>query len=125
MRSIAEGIGRPPPPLRGAHGGKRIPQNIQHPLRVPTPKLRGQLYAPALARARTTGATPWRWWPWAYSHSMVPGGLLVMSKVTLLIPEHSLMMRFEILRRRSVSRAAQSAVMPSTDSTARRTAVFS
>jgi hypothetical protein len=36
-----------------------------------------------------------------YSHSIVPGGLEVMSRVTRLTPRHSLMMRFEARSRRS------------------------
>ena len=37
----------------------------------------------------------------AYSHSMVPGGLLVMSSTTRLIPRTSFVMRVEIFSNRS------------------------
>ena len=54
-----------------------------------------------------------------YSHSIVPGGLLVMSKQTRLTPLTSLMMRLESFSSRSYGSFTQSAVMPSCDSTAR------
>src|SRR6266498_5803804 len=54
-----------------------------------------------------------------YSHSIVPGGLDVMSYTTRFTPATSLTMR--LLRASSTveSRRAQSAVMPSSDVTAR------
>src|SRR5918993_3989501 len=56
-----------------------------------------------------------------HSHSMVPGGLLVMSSATLLTPGTSLMMRLETFSSRSYGRRAQSAVMASSEVTARIT----
>src|ERR1700743_2840546 len=54
-----------------------------------------------------------------YSHSIVPGGLLVMSKTQRFTPFTSLMMRLESFSSRSYGSLTQSAVMPSCDSTAR------
>ena len=55
------------------------------------------------------------------SHSMVAGGLLLTSRTTRLMPRTSLVTRLEILATRSQGRRAQSAVIPSRLSTARRT----
>jgi hypothetical protein len=60
-----------------------------------------------------------------HSHSMVPGGLLVISKHTRLTPFTSLMMRLESRSIRSYGSFTQSAVMPSCDSTARMAMVYS
>ncbi len=57
--------------------------------------------------------------PSRYSHSMVPGGLLVMSKTTRLTPGTSLTIRFEIRASTSCGSRAQSAVMASSDVTTR------
>src|SRR3954452_171011 len=57
----------------------------------------------------------------SYSHSMVPGGLLVMSRVTRLTSATSLVMRVEIFSSRSNGRRAQSAVIASSEVTGRRT----
>jgi len=57
--------------------------------------------------------------PRHYSHSIVPGGFEVMSYTTRLIPRTSLTILLEIVRNTSYGRGAQSAVMPSSDSTAR------
>src|ERR1700724_3508542 len=57
----------------------------------------------------------------AYSHSIVAGGLLLTSRTTRLMPRTSLVIRLEIFATRSHGRRAQSAVMPSRLSTARRT----
>jgi hypothetical protein len=54
-----------------------------------------------------------------YSHSIVPGGFDVMSYATRLMPATSLMMRDEILASRSYGSRAQSAVIASSDVTAR------
>jgi hypothetical protein len=54
-----------------------------------------------------------------YSHSMVPGGLEVMSKTTRLILSTSLVMRLDIFPNRSWGSLAQSAVMASLLVTAR------
>ena len=67
--------------------------------------------------------------PWAlrnvslrsYSHSMVAGGLLVMSRTTRLTSEHSLVIRVEIFSSSSHGSFAQSAVMASSDVTGRST----
>lgn len=48
-----------------------------------------------------------------YSHSMVPGGLLVMSYTTRLIPSTSLTTRLEMRSSTPSGRRDQSAVMPS------------
>src|SRR5579859_1150295 len=63
--------------------------------------------------------------PWLHSHSIVPGGLLVISKHTRLTPLTSLIMRFESVSRRSYGSFTQSAVMPSWESTARTAMVYS
>lgn len=60
-----------------------------------------------------------------HSHSMVPGGLEVTSRTTRLTPRTSLTMRAETRRRRASGRAAQSAVMPSEEVTARRAMTWS
>src|SRR6266550_5945094 len=59
----------------------------------------------------------------SYSHSIVPGGLLVMSKTQRLTPFTSLMMRLASFSSRSYGSFTQSAVMPSCDSPARRAMV--
>ena len=56
---------------------------------------------------------------YAYSHSMVPGGLLVMSKTQRFTPFTSLIMRLASFSRISYGSFTQSAVIPSCDSTAR------
>ena len=56
-----------------------------------------------------------------YSHSMVPGGLLVTSRVTRLISLTSLVMRVEMRSRTSYGSRAQSAVMASSEVTGRIT----
>ena len=60
-----------------------------------------------------------------YSHSMVAGGLLLISYTTLLIPFTLLMISFEIFARNSYGKCAQSAVMPSTLVTALKATVNS
>jgi hypothetical protein len=65
--------------------------------------------------------------PWQnkhYSHSIVPGGFDVMSYTTRLMPRTSLTILLEIVRRTSYGSGAQSAVMPSSLSTARTAQVF-
>ena len=57
----------------------------------------------------------------AHSHSMVPGGLLVMSSTTRLTSRNSLIMREAMRSRRSYGSRAQSAVMASSLVTARIT----
>lgn len=59
----------------------------------------------------------WRLEP--YSHSIVPGGLEVMSYTTRLMPRTSLTIRLEMARSTSYGSGAQSAVMPSSECTAR------
>jgi hypothetical protein len=59
----------------------------------------------------------------AHSHSMVEGGFEETSYTTRLMPRTSLTMRLETLASSSWGRRAQSAVMPSADSTARRAIV--
>src|SRR5436190_22774202 len=60
-----------------------------------------------------------------YSHSMVEGGLLLMSYTTRLMPFTSLTMRDEMQASSSCGRRAQSAVIPSLLSTARIATVYS
>src|SRR5207302_9903076 len=57
----------------------------------------------------------------AYSHSIVPGGLEVMSSTTLLTSRSSLIIREAIVSSRSYGSLAQSAVMASSLVTARTT----
>ena len=59
----------------------------------------------------------------AHSHSIVAGGLLVMSYTTRLTPFTSLTMRLEAAARTSSGIRAQSAVMKSVVDTARRAMV--
>ena len=54
-----------------------------------------------------------------YSHSIVEGGFDVMSYTTRLTPSTSLTMRLEMRSNTSKGMRAQSAVIPSTDVTAR------
>src|SRR5574337_28345 len=54
-----------------------------------------------------------------HSHSIVPGGLLVTSYTTRLTPPTSLMMRVAARARKLISKRKKSAVMPSTEVTAR------
>jgi hypothetical protein len=61
----------------------------------------------------------------SYSHSMVAGGLLLISYTTRLIPFTLFMISFEISARKVYGKCAQSAVMPSTEVTARRATVNS
>lgn len=56
-----------------------------------------------------------------YSHSMVPGGLLVTSRTTRLTSATSLVMRVEILASTSYGSRDQSAVMASSEETGRST----
>ena len=57
----------------------------------------------AAAKKRTAGAfcRPEAGFGAGYSHSMVPGGLLVTSSTTRLTPSTSLVIRLEIRARRS------------------------
>ena len=57
--------------------------------------------------------------PRDYSHSIVPGGLLVMSSTTRLTSRISLIIREAMRSSRSYGSRAQSAVMASSDVTAR------
>src|SRR3954451_6959386 len=57
--------------------------------------------------------------PWDYSHSIVPGGLLVMSSTTRLTSRISLIIREAICSSRSYGSLAQSAVIASSEVTAR------
>ena len=60
----------------------------------------------------------------AYSHSIVAGGFDEMSYTTRLTPGTSLTIRDEILPRTSYGSFAQSAVIPSSDETARIATTF-
>jgi hypothetical protein len=75
---------------------------------------------PASARASHPWRTPCSRWPRRcsapcarYSHSMVPGGLLVMSSTTRLTSRTSLVIRVEIRASTSYGSRAQSAVIAS------------
>jgi hypothetical protein len=57
----------------------------------------------------------------AYSHSMVPGGLLVTSSTTRLTSPTSLVIRVEILASTSYGTRVQSAVIASSEETGRST----
>src|SRR6516165_9448924 len=59
-----------------------------------------------------------------HSHSIVPGGFDVMSYTTRLMPFTSLTMRLEMVLRTSCGRSTQSAVMPSSEFTARMAQVY-
>src|ERR1700736_67260 len=54
-----------------------------------------------------------------YSHSIVPGGFEVMSYTTRFTPRTSFTIRFEIVFSTSYGSGTQSAVMPSSECTAR------
>lgn len=60
-----------------------------------------------------------------HSHSIVPGGLEVMSRSTRLIPLTSPMMRLTMRSSNSRSRSAQSAVIPSCEETTRKAKALS
>src|SRR5207249_4613741 len=60
-----------------------------------------------------------------YSHSIVAGGLLLISYTTRFTPFTSLMIRVEILASKSYGRCDQSAVMKSSVCTARMATTFS
>src|ERR1019366_1484817 len=59
-----------------------------------------------------------------HSHSIVPGGLLVTSYTTRLMPLTSLTMRLEMVFSTSCGSGTQSAVMPSSECTARMAQVY-
>ena len=59
-----------------------------------------------------------------YSHSIVPGGFEVTSYTTRLIPRTSFTMRLEIVFNTSYGKGTQSAVMPSSEWTARTAQVY-
>ena len=63
--------------------------------------------------------------PLPYSHSMVAGGLELMSYTTRFTPFTLLMMSFDTPARNSQGKCAQSAVIPSVEVTARRATVYS
>src|ERR1700722_5909797 len=60
-----------------------------------------------------------------HSHSIVAGGLLLISYTTRLIPFTPLMISFDTSARNVYGKCAQSAVIPSTDVTARSATVNS
>ncbi len=101
------GAGHPPPDHRG-EGLHRLPgaagpgDLTGHPART--------------LRKRSSGSGPG-----GYSHSMVPGGLLVMSSTTRLTSGTSLVIRVEIRASSSPGSRAQSAVMASSLVTGRST----
>lgn len=76
--------------------------------------LRGSPRAPRPGR-HLTGAAG------SYSHSIVPGGLLVTSRTTRLTSDTSFVIRFEIFASVSYGIRVQSAVMASSDDTGRST----
>ena len=92
---------------RGREAGTR------HPGRVSSAPARAHGQDLTSRRAQAGGS--------GYSHSMVPGGLDVRSRATRLTPSTSLMMRLEIRSRRSYGSRAQSAVIASSEVTARMT----
>src|SRR6185312_3714315 len=59
-----------------------------------------------------------------HSHSIVPGGFDVMSYTTRLIPRTSFTMRLEMVLNTSYGTGTQSAVMPSSEWTARIAQVY-
>src|SRR3974390_1490803 len=71
------------------------------------------LYFDDLARTGGGGHPP------SHSHSIVPGGFEVTSYTTRLMPFTSLTMRLEMVFSTSCGRSTQSAVMPSSEFTAR------
>src|SRR5689334_4035180 len=70
-------------------------------------------------RGRVGVLARWRRLARPYSHSIVPGGLLVMSSTTRWTSRISLIMREAICSSRSYGSRAQSAVIASSDVTAR------
>lgn len=60
-----------------------------------------------------------------HSHSIVPGGLLVISYTTQFIPLTSLIIRFDIFANTSGGNSNQSAVIPSVNVTERNAQTFS
>ena len=98
LRAVAEGVG-----LRAVAEG------------IGLPVVAGRRGIPRAGRLRRCPALR----RFAYSHSMVPGGLLVMSSTTRLTSRISLIIREEIRSSRSYGSRAQSAVIASSEVTAR------
>src|SRR5699024_9536592 len=88
--------------------------------REPRPSARAAARNRPADRSGRCSASP-RVGPGGHSHSMVPGGLEVMSRVTRLISLTSLVMRLEILESTSKGTLAQSAVIASSLVTGRST----
>ncbi len=101
---------------RGREAGTRHPRRVPSHRRASMVRIDQQSAAtrriPSVRRGPPAGG---------YSHSMVPGGLDVRSRATRLTPSTSLMMRLEIRSRRSYGSRAQSAVIASSEVTARIT----
>ncbi len=107
----------PPPHRRTASAAHRYSAGAVKKTNTGTLQQQGSgekrhgLHAAAAAAGRSVKS--------AYSHSMVAGGLEVMSYTTRLTLSTSLTMRTEIFSSTSQGMRAQSAVMPSMDVTAR------
>jgi len=98
--------------IRGTHD---LPRHPPDPVRFcgiswPEQPTRPIVYAPDCLRHVV-----------AYSHSIVPGGLLVTSSTTRLTSGTSLVMRVEILASTSYGTRVQSAVIASSEDTGRST----
>ena len=93
---------------------RRVPQGARGTAKPPPPRGDGGFGGVPGGTAPTRSG-------WDYSHSMVPGGLLVQSRTTRLTSLTSLVMRVEIRARTSYGMRVQSAVMASSEDTGRST----
>jgi hypothetical protein len=95
---------------------------------IPPNRRSGRFRTARAALVRTAVPRPQAASPWArgcrYSHSMVPGGLDVMSSTTRLTSRSSPIMRAAICSSKSYGRRAQSAVIASSLVTARMTTTY-
>ncbi len=107
--------------VTGGEDGDGVDRPEEHPVtaaRTPASPTAATTAAPQrLPRARTSSPPRRR----CHSHSMVPGGLLVMSSTTRFTSRTSLVMRVEILASTSYGTRVQSAVIASSDDTGRST----
>src|SRR5271166_4170711 len=79
----------------------------------------GMQACPARGNIQTESLWPIQIFVDTHSHSIVPGGFEVMSYTTRFTPRTSFTIRFEIVFSTSYGSGTQSAVMPSSECTAR------
>lgn len=108
--------GNPTDPLPGLWGAGPAHEPVRPRNGASRPQGFGLYQSRRMARCRTQKL---------HSHSMVPGGLLVISNTTRFTPRTSLVMRVEMRSSNAYGSLTQSAVMPSWDSTTRSATVQS